>query len=658
MGKQDNLVVNAIRVLSAEAVQQANSGHPGMPMGSAAIAYALWGKQMKFDPKAPKWADRDRFVLSSGHGSMLMYSLLHLFGFGLTIEDLKQFRQFGSLTPGHPEYGHTTGVETTTGPLGQGIANAVGMALAESYLAAHFNREGFNVVDHNTFAIMGDGCLMEGISHEAASLAGTLKLNKLIALYDDNEISIEGNTDIAFREDVPARFRAYGWNVIDVANANCWCKVEAAIKLAKDSDKPTLIVCHTTIGYGSPKAGMASSHGEPLGVDNLAATKKALGWPCEEPFAVPSEVYETTKAAIDASAAKHAEWEKMFAEYAKAYPELAAEWNIWHSEALPVDLMNDEDFWKFEGATATRASSGEVLNRLAKKIPNLIGGSADLAPSNKSNMKGKGDFSAEDRTGANLHFGVREHAMAAICNGIYLHGGLRPYCATFFVFSDYMKNAMRLSALMGLPIPYILTHDSIGVGEDGPTHQPIEHLAGLRAMPGMIVFRPADSKETAAGWVAAMTGKRPVSLVLTRQNLPLYEGSGKEALKGGYILEDSEKATPDVILMASGSEVEQCVGAKKLLKEQGIDARVVSMPSFELFDEQSEEYKESVLPKAVRARVAVEAAASFGWHKYVGIDGACVCLDQFGASAPAKLLFKHYGFTAENVAEKAAALVK
>ena len=655
---KDNLVVNAIRVLSAEAVQKANSGHPGMPMGSAAMAYALWGKQMKFNPAAPKWDDRDRFVLSSGHGSMLMYSLLHLFGYGLTMDDLKNFRQFGSKTPGHPEYGHTVGVETTTGPLGQGIANAVGMALAETYLAAKFNREGFNVVDHYTYAIMGDGCLMEGISHEAASLAGTLKLNKLIALYDDNEISIEGDTDIAFREDVPARFRAYGWNVIDVANANCWCKVEAAIKLAKDSDKPTLIVCHTIIGYGSPKAGMASSHGEPLGVDNLAATKKELGWPCKEAFEVPAEVYETTKAVAEAGAAKHEAWNKMFEEYAKAYPELAAEWNVWHSEELPCDLMNDEDFWKFEGSTATRASSGEVLNRLAKKIPNLIGGSADLAPSNKSNMKGKGDFSAEDRTGANLHFGVREHAMAAICNGIYLHGGLRPYCATFFVFSDYMKNAMRLSALMGLPVPYILTHDSIGVGEDGPTHQPIEHLAGLRAMPGMITFRPADSKETAAGWLTAMTGKKPVSLVLTRQNLPLYENSGKAALKGGYILEDSEKATPDVILMASGSEVEQCVGAKAILKEQGIDARVVSMPSFELFDEQSEEYKESVLPKAVRARVAVEAAASFGWYKYVGIDGACVCLDQFGASAPAKLLFKHYGFTAENVAEKAAALVK
>ncbi len=658
MSKQDKLVVNAIRVLSAEAVQQANSGHPGMPMGSAAMAYAVWGKQMKFDPKAPRWDDRDRFVLSSGHGSMLLYSLLHLFGFGLTIEDLKQFRQFGSLTPGHPEYGHTAGVETTTGPLGQGITNAVGMALAEAYLAARFNREGFNIVDHNTYAIMGDGCLMEGISHEAASLAGTLRLNKLIALYDDNEISIEGNTDIAFREDVPARFRAYGWNVIDVPNGNCWRKVNDAIELAKDADKPTLIVCHTVIGYGSPKAGTASVHGEPLGADNLAATKKALGWPCEEPFGVPAEVYETTAAVAEAGAKKRAEWEALFAEYEKAYPELAAEYKSWHSETLPVDLMNDEDYWKFDAPSATRASSGEVLNRLAKRIPNLIGGSADLAPSNKSNMKGRGDFSAEDRTGSNLHFGVREHAMAAICNGIYLHGGLRPYCATFFVFSDYMKNAMRLAALMGLPIPYILTHDSIGVGEDGPTHQPVEHLAGLRAMPGMIVFRPADSKETAAGWLCAMEGKRPVSLVLTRQTLPLYENSGKDALKGGYIIADSDKATPDVILMASGSEVEQCVGAKALLKERGIDARVVSMPSFELFDEQSAEYKESVLPNAVRARVAVEAASSFGWHKYVGLDGVVIGLDEFGTSGPAKTLFKHYGFTAENVAEKAAALVK
>ena len=658
MSKQDNLVVNAIRVLSAEAVQQANSGHPGMPMGSAAMAYALWGKQMKFDPKTPKWADRDRFVLSSGHGSMLMYSLLHLFGYGLTIDDLKAFRQFGSKTPGHPEYGHTVGVETTTGPLGQGIANAVGMALAESYLAAHFNREGYKIVDHNTFAIMGDGCLMEGISHEAASLAGTLKLNKLIALYDDNEISIEGDTDIAFREDVPARFRAYGWNVIDVANGNCWCKVEAAIKLAKDSDKPTLIVCHTTIGYGSPKAGMASSHGEPLGADNLAATKKALGWPCEEPFAVPAEVYETTAAVEKAGEEKRQAWDELFAAYEKAYPELAAEWKSWHSEELPVDLLNDEDFWKFEGSMATRASSGEVLNRLARKIPNMIGGSADLAPSNKSNMKGRGDFSAEDRTGANLHFGVREHAMAANCNGIYLHGGLRPYCATFFVFSDYMKNAMRMSSIMNLGVPYVLTHDSIGVGEDGPTHQPIEQLAALRSMPGMITFRPADFTENAAGWLVALYGSAPVSLVLTRQSLPVVEGTSRDAIRGAYILSDSEKETPDVILMASGSEVPLVVEAKRLLKAQGVDARVVSVPSFELFDAQSDEYKEKVLPRAVRARVSVEAAATFGWHKYVGLDGIAIGIDSFGASAPAAQLFPHFGLTAEHVAECARSLVK
>ena len=653
----DQLVVNAIRVLSAEAVQQANSGHPGMPMGAAAMGYALWAKAMKHNPKDPKWPDRDRFVLSSGHGSMLMYSLLHFFGYGLPMDEIKRFRQFGSLTPGHPEYGHTVGVETTTGPLGQGIANAVGMALAESYLAAHFNRENFPVVDHYTYCILGDGCMMEGISHEACSLAGTLKLNKLIALYDDNEISIEGDTDIAFREDVPARFRAYGWNVIDVNNGNCYKEVAAALALAKDSDKPSLIVCHTAIGYGSPKEGKASSHGEPLGVDNLAASKTALGWPCEENFVIPDEVYETTRPVIEAGEKAQARWEALFKEYAKAYPELAKEWAEWHSEKLPVDLLNDESFWSFSGKAATRAASGEVLNRLAEKLPNLIGGSADLAPSNKSNMKGRGDFSAENRTGANLHFGVREHAMAAMTNGMALHGGLRPYCATFFVFSDYMKNAMRMSSIMNLTVPYILTHDSIGVGEDGPTHQPIEHLAGLRAIPGMIVFRPADSKETAAGWYAALTEKHPVALVLTRQDLPLYEHSGKEALKGGYILSDSQKATPDLLLMASGSEVEQCMQAQALLREKGVDARVISMPSFELFDRQSEEYKESVMPKAVRARLAVEAASSFGWHKYIGLDGATVTLDHFGASAPAKELFTRFGFTGENVCAQALKLL-
>lgn len=649
----ERMVVNAIRILAAEGVQKARSGHPGMPMGAAPAAFAIWGKAMTHNPANPKWINRDRFVLSSGHGSMLIYSLLHLFGYGLTIEDLKQFRQFGSLTPGHPEYGHTVGVETTTGPLGQGIANAVGMAMAEKHLAAKFNREGFNVIDHYTWCILGDGCMMEGISHEACSLAGTLKLNKLIAVYDDNEISIEGDTDLAFREDVPARFRAYGWNVIDVRDGNCWRQVEAALKIAKHSDKPTLVVTHTDIGFGSPKAGMSSAHGEPLGEENLAITKKTLGWPCEEPFAVPQEVYNETAITREAGAKAEAAWNALMAEYGKAYPELKAEFDQWFSDELPVDLTKDPELFAFEGKSATRNSSGVTLNRLAERIPNLFGGSADLAPSNKSNMKGKGDFSAETPEGQNIHFGVREHAMSAICNGIKLHGGLRPYCATFFVFSDYMKNAMRMSSIMNLGIPYILTHDSIGVGEDGPTHQPIEQLAGLRAVPGLIVYRPADSKEVAAGWIAAMTEKHPVALVLTRQDLPLYEKSGLDALKGGYIISDCDKATPDVLLMASGSEVEPCVEAQKLLAAEGVAARVISMPSFELFEAQSDEYKESVMPRAVRARVAVEAAATFGWHKYVGLDGAVIGLDHFGASAPYKFLFKEYGFTAENVAETA-----
>ncbi|MBR0367264.1 MAG: transketolase [Clostridia bacterium] len=649
----ERMVVNAIRILTAEGVQKAKSGHPGMPMGAAPAAFAIWGKQMKHNPADPKWINRDRFVLSSGHGSMLIYCLLHLFGYGLKIEDLQQFRQFGSLTPGHPEYGHTAGVETTTGPLGQGIANAVGMAMAEKHLAAKFNREGFNVIDHYTYCILGDGCMMEGISHEACSLAGTLRLNKLIAVYDDNEISIEGSTDLAFREDVPARFRAYGWNVIDVKDGNCWKQVDAALRIAKRSDRPTLVVTHTAIGYGSPKAGMSSAHGEPLGEENIALTKKNLGWPCTEPFAVPQEVYDETALTREAGAKAEAEWDQLMAEYAKAYPELKAEFDRWFSDQLPVDLLKDAELFAFEGKCATRNSSGVTLNRLAERIPNLFGGSADLAPSNKTNMKGKGDFSDETPEGQNIHFGVREHAMAAICNGIKLHGGLRPYCATFFVFSDYMKNAMRMSAIMGLGIPYVLTHDSIGVGEDGPTHQPIEQLAGLRAVPGLVVFRPADSKEVAAGWIAAMTEKRPVALVLTRQDLPLYEKSGPDALRGGYVISDCDKPTPDVLLMASGSEVEPCVEAQKLLKAEGIAARVISVPSFELFDAQPDEYKESVMPKAVRARVAVEAAATFGWHKYVGLDGAVIGLDHFGASAPYKLLFKEYGFTAENVAATA-----
>ncbi|MEF9894949.1 MAG: transketolase [Clostridia bacterium] len=655
MSKSDQMAVNAIRILSAEAVQKAKSGHPGMPMGAAAMAYAVWGKHMKHNPKNPKWPDRDRFVLSSGHGSMLEYSLLHLFGYGLSMDDIKDFRQFGSKTPGHPEYRHTIGVETTTGPLGQGIANAVGMAMAEAHLAAKFNRDGYPVVDHYTYAIMGDGCLMEGISHECCSLAGTLELNKLIALYDDNEISIEGDTDIAFREDVPARFRAYGWNVIEVANGNCYKSVAAAIRLAKGSeDKPTLIVCHTKIGFGSPKEGQASAHGEPLGEENLALTKKALGWPSTEPFTVPDEVYEATGKAGEAGEAAEQAWLEMFSEWANKYPELATEWAIWYDdEHLPFDPMTDEKLWAFDKSDATRNSCGAVLNHLAERMPNLFGGSADLAPSNKSYMKGLGDFSAENRAGNNLHFGVREHAMAAISNGIQLHGGLRAYCATFFVFSDYMKNAMRMSAIMHIPVTYILSHDSIGVGEDGPTHQPVEHLAGLRAIPGLIVFRPADGKETAAGWLVSQTMGYPTALVTTRQNLPQYEKSGVAAFKGGYILADSEKAQPDVILMASGSEVEQAMGAREALKEKGVDARVVSMPSFELFEMQDAAYRESVLPNAVRARVAVEAGVAQGWEKYVGLDGEIIAMQGFGASAPSKLLFPHFGFTIENVVEKA-----
>ena len=652
MAQIDKLCIDAIRILAAEAVQKAKSGHPGMPMGAADMAYALWATQMKHNPKDPQWVNRDRFVLSSGHGSMLEYALLHLFGYGLDMEEIKNFRQLGSKTPGHPEYGHTVGVETTTGPLGQGIANAVGFAIAEAHLAAKFNREGYPVMDHYTYCILGDGCMMEGISGEACSLAGTLKLNKLIALYDDNEISIEGDTDIAFREDVPARYRAYGWNVIDVPNGNCFKLVSDAIEIAKHSDKPTLIVCHTAIGFGSPKAGMASAHGEPLGPDALQASKDALGWPCKEPFTVPAEVYEHIAEMMKKNEQAEEDWKRLFAEYREAYPELAGAWDFWFSKELPLDLIGDEDLWKFEGREATRNSSGMVLGKLATRIPSLFGGSADLAPSNKSYTKGRGDFSAEDRLGCNMHFGVREHAMSAISNGIALHGGLRPYCATFFVFSDYMKNGMRMSALMKLPVTYVLTHDSIGVGEDGPTHQPVEHLAGLRAIPGLNVFRPADSKETAAGWILSQTTSQPTALVLTRQSLPLYEKSGPEALKGGYVISDCE-GTPDVLLMASGSEVEQCVEAQAILAGQGVKARVISMPCFELYDQQSDEYKESVMPKAVRARVAVEAAVSFGWHKYVGLDGATVTLDHFGASAPAGQLFKEFGFTGENVAATA-----
>ncbi|NRZ29151.1 transketolase [Clostridium beijerinckii] len=657
----DKLSINAIRVLSADAIEKSKSGHPGLPLGSATMAYTLWTK-MNHNGKNPEWDNRDRFVLSAGHGSMLEYSLLHLFGYGLTVEDIKNFRQFGSLTPGHPEFGHTKGVEITTGPLGQGICNAVGFAIAEAHLAEKFNKPDYSVVDHYTYAIVGDGCLMEGISGEASSLAGTLGLGKLVVLYDSNNISIEGNTDIAFREDVAKRYEAYGWQVLNVADGNDIDTIEKAIEAAKaETTKPSIIIVKNQIGFGCPaKQGKASAHGEPLGADNVIAMKENLGWKTEPAFYVPDEVYTNMNEHIAKGEKTEEAWNELFKSYEKAYPELAAEYTKWMSGELDKEaLLNNEELWSFDKEMATRESSGIMINRLAKLIPNFIGGSADLAPSNKTHMNDRGDFSAEDRSGSNLHFGVREHAMAAIANGMYAHGGLKVFCATFFVFSDYMKGAMRLSALMNLPVAYVLTHDSIGVGEDGPTHEPIEQLAALRSMPNMTVFRPADSKETAAAWYYAVTnGTTPTSLVLTRQKLPLYDGCPKRALKGGYILKDSKKETPDVLLMASGSEVELIYKAAAELETKGIDARVISMPSFELFDAQDEAYKESVMPNKVRARVAVEALTSFGWHKYVGLDGDVISLDTFGASGKAEILFEKFGFTVENVVKKAINVAK
>ncbi|MDD4511780.1 MAG: transketolase [Eubacteriales bacterium] len=651
--------VNSIRCLAADTVQKANSGHPGAPIGMAPAAYAIWGENMKHNPKDASWPDRDRFVLSSGHASALIYSLLHIFGYGLKMEDMQQFRQWGSLTPGHPEYGHTYGIETTTGPLGQGVANAVGFAIAETILAAKFNRTGYPVVDHYTYAVCGDGCMMEGISSEAASLAGTLQLGKLILFYDDNEISIEGNTDIAFKENVGKRFEAYNWNVIRVKDGNDWQEVSDAIKQAKSQqEKPSLIIVPTTIGFGCPaKAGKASAHGEPLGADNVLATKKALGMP-EESFFVAEDVYAHCNELMARNAKTEEAWKAMFAEYCEKYPELKKEWNDWFNKEVPAEVMNDKDLWAFEGKGATRNLSGTIINKLAKLMPNFIGGSADLAPSNKTNIKDGGDYSAENRLGRNFHFGVREHSMAAICNGIALHGGLRVFCGTFFVFSDYMKNAMRMSAIMKLPVTYVLTHDSIGVGEDGPTHQPVEHLAGLRAIPNMQVFRPCDGHETAAAWLTAISSGLPTCLVLTRQDLPLYEGTDERAFKGGYVLSDSKAQPPKAILMASGSEVEPMMNAQQMLWDKGIDTRVVSVPCMEIFEKQSAEYQESVMPKAVRARVAMEAGVTMPWYRFTGLDGAVIGLDHFGASAPAKKLFTEYGFTAENAAETVEKLVK
>ncbi len=652
MNNIDTMSVNAIRVLAADAVQKAKSGHPGLPLGCAAVAYELWAKDMKHNPANPDWANRDRFILSGGHGSTLLYSLLHLFGYGLTKEDLMQFRQLDSLTPGHPEYRHTKGVEATTGPLGAGMAMAVGMAMAEAHLAAKFNKENFPVVDHYTYVLGGDGCMMEGISSEAFSLAGTLGLSKLIVLYDSNKISIEGSTDIAFTEDVKKRFEAFGFQTLVVEDGNNLDEIHAAIEAAKaDTTRPSMIMVKTQIGYGCPaKQGKASAHGEPLGDENVAALKENLGWPSQDAFFVPDEVYANYKAISEAKAKDEEAWNAMFAEYCAKFPEMKEAWDAEFNMDIAADLINNEEFWAYdEKPEATRNLSGVVLNRLAKYVPNLIGGAADLAPSTKTYMKDLGDFSKENYAGRNLHFGVRELAMAAIGNGMTLHG-LRAFVSTFFVFSDYVKPMARLSSIMRIPTTYVLTHDSIGVGEDGPTHEPIEQLAMLRSMPNFHVFRPADATETIAAWYSAATSKEtPTALVLTRQNLPQLAGSSKEALKGAYILEDSAKETPDAIIIATGSEVQLAVAAKAELAKEGVDVRVVSMPCMDLFEEQSAEYKEAVLPKNVRARVAVEALIDYGWGKYVGLDGAIVSMTGFGASAPAATLFEKFGFTTENV---------
>ncbi len=656
MNDVTQLTVNAIRVLSAEAIQKANSGHPGLPLGAAPIGYAAF-TNMTFNPKDTAFDNRDRFVLSAGHGSMLDYSLYYLFGFGLKKEDIMNFRQLGSITAGHPEYGVCPGVETSTGPLGQGIANAVGMALAEDYLANKFNKEGFPIVDHYTIALCGDGCMQEGIENEAASLAGALHLGKLIVLYDDNDITIEGNTDITFTEDVAKRHEALGWQVIKVKDANDINALNKAIKKAKaEKNKPTLIQITSVIGFGSDLAGKASCHGAPLGEEGVANLKKNLGYNYP-PFEVPDEVFAHCKKFANKGKRAEKAWKELFKAYSEKYPELAKEYLAWKNKELP-DLANIEELWQFEKDDASRGYSATVLNKLAKYIPNLIGGSADLAPANKSNMKSRGDYLPTDKTGSNLHFGIREHAMAAIVNGMYLHGGLIPYCATFAVFSDYMKNAMRMSAIMELPVTYILTHDSIGVGEDGPTHQPIEHLAGLRAMPNLRVYRPCDGRETAAAWISAVSGKEPSCLFLSRQTLPMIEGTGKDAFKGGYILADSNKKTPDAILMATGSEVNLIYSAKAELLKDGIDVRVVSMPCLEDFEKQPQKYKDSVLPKSVKARLAVEAGSPMCWYKYVGLDGKVIGMNTFGASAPAKLLFTKFGFTVENIVETVKAMVK
>jgi transketolase len=663
--KLDQLCINTIRMLAVDAVEQAKSGHPGMPMGTAALAYVLWTRFLKHNPANPKWPGRDRFVLSAGHGSMLLYSLLYLTGYDLALDELKQFRQWGSRTPGHPEYGMTPGVETTTGPLGQGFANGVGIAIAEAFLAERFNRPGHTIVDHYTYAIVSDGDLMEGVASEAASLAGHLQLGKLIYLYDDNDISIDGSTDFTFTEQVGKRFDAYGWHVQEIADGNDVTAIEAALKAAQaECTKPSLITVHTHIAYGSPgKQDTAEAHGAPLGAEEVKRTKAFFGWPQEPTFYLLDEALVHFRRAVERGRVWEAAWQSRFDAYAAAHPDLAAGWSRELRGELPPGWEARLPTFKAEdGAMATRVASGRVLNALAPVIPNLIGGSADLATSNNTLLRGAGEFSPQNRAGRNLYFGVREHGMGAILNGLAVHGGMIPYGATFLIFSDYMRPAIRLAALSELPVIYIFTHDSVGLGEDGPTHQPIEHLATLRAMPQLTLIRPADASETVVAWRVALTHRHgPVALALTRQNLPIFDRTQMAAAdgleRGAYILLDAEGATPDLILIASGSEVVLAVEARQQLAQQEVRARVVSMPSWELFEQQSQAYRDAVLAPSVSKRLAIEAGVPQGWHYYVGPEGDIIGLTRFGASAPGAVAMEKLGLNVANVVARALKLL-
>jgi transketolase len=661
----DQLCINTVRTLAMDAVQQANSGHPGTPMALAPVAYVLWDRFLRHNPRNPKWPNRDRFVLSAGHASMLLYAMLHISGYDLPVEEIKRFRQWGSLTPGHPEYGLTAGVETTTGPLGQGVANSVGMAIAERWLAAHFNRPGHEIVDHRVYAIAGDGCMMEGVSQEAASIAGHLGLSNLVWIYDNNHITIEGNTALAFSDDVATRFMSYHWNVMRVGDANDLDLLDTAFRRAqKETDRPTLIIVDSHIAWGAPnKQDTHAAHGEPLGEEEIRLTKERYGWPPDAKFLVPDEVTAHAQRSAERGEAYEADWNTKYAAYKEAFPELAAEWECMQRGELPEGWDTDiPNFPADEKGVAGRDASAKVQNAIAQRVPFLIGGSADLAPSTKTRLTfaGAGDFEAGSYEGRNFHFGIREHAMGAILNGMTL-SKLRVYGSGFLIFSEYMRAPIRLSALMELPVNYIFTHDSIGVGEDGPTHQPIEQLISLRAIPQLMVIRPGDSNEVAQAWRIMMTSSHhPTALILSRQPLPTYDrekyGSAEGTRQGGYILADSG-GTPEVILMGTGSEVMLCVGAYERLTADGVKARVVSMPCWELFERQTEEYRASVLPPAVRARVAVEAGTSLGWRRYVGMDGAIVARREFGASAPLKELLKQFGFTIDNVVAQAQAVL-